>query len=156
VTKTFGMLWGYGGPGRTSTPSPSAWPAAGTPDPSKAASTTKWSNGRWSAAGPPLLRSGHCWPPRSSNRSEGSRIYPENVGQIRETAAPSRTGCASGRRPSSGRWRTQLGLERHGGRAPAGLWARIVQRLLALNPATWFNRQIGAPVKRSLIGYDHW
>lgn len=26
----------------------------------------------------------------------------------------------------------QLGLERHGGRVPAGLWARIVQRLLAL------------------------
>jgi Transposase DDE domain len=27
----------------------------------------------------------------------------------------------------------QLGHERHGGRIPAGLWARIVQRLLALN-----------------------
>jgi hypothetical protein len=31
----------------------------------------------------------------------------------------------------------QLGLERHGGRVPAGLWARIVQRLLALNAAIW-------------------
>jgi hypothetical protein len=49
----------------------------------------------------------------------------------------------------------QLGLERHGGRVPAGLWARIVQRLLALNAAIWFNWQIGAPVKRSLIAYDH-
>jgi hypothetical protein len=29
--------------------------------------------------------------------------------------------------------KNQLGLERHGGRSPAGLWARIVQRLLALN-----------------------
>jgi len=49
----------------------------------------------------------------------------------------------------------QLGLERHGGRVPAGLWARIIQRLLALNAAIWFNWQIGAPVKRSLIAYDH-
>ena len=47
--------------------------------------------------------------------------------------------------------KNQLGLERHGGRVPAGLWARIVQRLLALNAAIWFNWQIGAPVKRSLI-----
>jgi hypothetical protein len=49
----------------------------------------------------------------------------------------------------------QPGLERHGGRVPAGLWARMVQRLLALNAAIWFNWQIGAPVKRSLIAYDH-
>jgi hypothetical protein len=49
----------------------------------------------------------------------------------------------------------QLGLERHGGRVPAGLWARVLQRLLALNAAIWFNWQIGAPVKRSLIAYDH-
>lgn len=49
----------------------------------------------------------------------------------------------------------QLGHERHGGRALAGLWARIVQRLLALNAAIWHNWQIGAPVKRSLSVYDH-
>jgi hypothetical protein len=51
--------------------------------------------------------------------------------------------------------KNQLGLERHGGRAPAGLWARIIQRLLALNAVIWFNWQIGASVKRSLIAYDH-
>jgi hypothetical protein len=51
--------------------------------------------------------------------------------------------------------KNQPGLERHGGRAPAGLWARIAQRLLALNAVIWFNWQIGAPVKRSLIAYDH-
>jgi hypothetical protein len=51
--------------------------------------------------------------------------------------------------------KNQLGLERHGGRVPAGLWARVLQRLLALNAAIWFNWQIGAPVKRSLIAYDH-
>jgi hypothetical protein len=51
--------------------------------------------------------------------------------------------------------KNQLGLERHGGRVPAGLWARIIQRLLALNAVIWFNWLIGAPVKRSLIAYDH-
>jgi hypothetical protein len=51
--------------------------------------------------------------------------------------------------------KNQLGLERHGGRVPAGLWARIVQRLLALNAAIWHNWQIDAPIKRSLINYDH-
>ena len=51
--------------------------------------------------------------------------------------------------------KNQLGLERHGGRIPAGLWARILQRLLALNACIWHNWMIGAPVKRSLIAYDH-
>jgi hypothetical protein len=51
--------------------------------------------------------------------------------------------------------KNQLGLERHGGRVPAGLRARIVQRLLALNACIWHNRMTGAPVKRSLIAYDH-
>src|SRR6201993_626752 len=51
--------------------------------------------------------------------------------------------------------KNQLGLERHGGRIPAGLWARIIQRLLALNAVIWHNWLIGAPVKRSLIGYEH-
>jgi Transposase DDE domain len=51
--------------------------------------------------------------------------------------------------------KNQLGLERHGGRVLAGLWARVVQRLLALNAVIWFNWQVAAPVKRSLIAYDH-
>jgi hypothetical protein len=51
--------------------------------------------------------------------------------------------------------KNHLGLERHGEQVPAGLWARVVQRLLALNPAIWHNWQIGAHVKRSLIAYDH-
>jgi hypothetical protein len=34
---------------------------------------------------------------------------------------------------------------------PAGLWARVIQRLLALNVVIWLNWLIGAPVKRSLI-----
>jgi len=48
----------------------------------------------------------------------------------------------------------QLGLEYHGGRVSAGLWARVLQRLLALNACIWHNWMIGAPVKRSLIAYD--
>jgi hypothetical protein len=51
--------------------------------------------------------------------------------------------------------KNQLGLLRHGGRVSAGLWARVVQRLLALNACIWHNWMIGAPVKRSLIAYDH-
>ena len=51
--------------------------------------------------------------------------------------------------------KNQLGLERHGGRVPAGLRARIVQRLLTLNAAIWFNFQIDTPVKQSSIAYDH-
>jgi hypothetical protein len=51
--------------------------------------------------------------------------------------------------------KNQLGLERHGGRIPAGLRTRIIQRLLARNACIWHNWQIGAAVKRSLIAYDH-
>jgi hypothetical protein len=65
---------------------------------------------------------------------------------------PPATSPGSGRATSTD---SQLGLERHGGRIPAGLWARIIQRLLALNACIWHNWQIGAPVKRSLIAYDH-
>ena len=54
-----------------------------------------------------------------------------------------------------GTLQSQLGLERHGGRVPAGLRARVVQRLLALNAVIWHNSMTGAPVKRSLIACDH-
>lgn len=49
----------------------------------------------------------------------------------------------------------QLGLDRHGGRVISGLWARVVQRLLALNAVIWFNWKIDTPSKRSMIAYDH-
>ena len=49
----------------------------------------------------------------------------------------------------------QLSLERHGGRTPAGVYARIAQRLLALAAAIWHNWRINAEPKRSLIAYDH-
>jgi DDE family transposase len=49
----------------------------------------------------------------------------------------------------------QLSLERHGGRTPAGVYARTAQRLLALAAAIWHNWHTGAANKRSLIAYDH-
>jgi hypothetical protein len=49
----------------------------------------------------------------------------------------------------------QLGLERHQGRTLAGVYVRVAQRLLALTAAIWWNWQIGAPDKRSLVAYDH-
>jgi hypothetical protein len=67
---------------------------------------------------------------------------------------------------SLGRWRQwiestfdtlkdQLGLERHGGRTLPGVVVRVAQRLLALAAVIWWNWEIGAPDKRSLIAYDH-
>lgn len=51
--------------------------------------------------------------------------------------------------------KNQLGLERHNARTTEGLWARVCQRICALNAAIWHNWLIDAPVKRSLIAYDH-
>jgi transposase len=49
----------------------------------------------------------------------------------------------------------QLNLERHGGRTPAGVYARVGQRLLALAAAIWHHWRLNAEDKRSLIAYDH-
>jgi Transposase DDE domain len=49
----------------------------------------------------------------------------------------------------------QLGLERHGAHTIQGVWIRVAQRLLALAAGIWFNWQLDAPVKRSLLAYDH-
>lgn len=51
--------------------------------------------------------------------------------------------------------KAQLDLERHGGRTPAGVAVRVLQRLLALTTAIWHNDKTGAPVHRSLTAYDH-
>jgi len=51
--------------------------------------------------------------------------------------------------------KAQLDLERHGGRTPAGVMARVLQRLLALTAAIWHNHRTDAPITRSLIAYDH-
>jgi Transposase DDE domain len=49
----------------------------------------------------------------------------------------------------------QLDLERHGGHTPAGVLARVLQRILALTAAIWHNDRTGQPVMRSLVAYDH-
>ncbi len=51
--------------------------------------------------------------------------------------------------------KVQLDLERHGARTPAGVLARVGQRILALTTAIWHNRRTGTPITRSLIAYDH-
>jgi len=49
----------------------------------------------------------------------------------------------------------QLSLEGHGAHTIQGLWIRVAQRLLALATGVWVNWQLDAPVKRSLVAYDH-
>lgn len=49
----------------------------------------------------------------------------------------------------------QLDLERHGGKTPEGIIARVLARVLALTAAIWHNDKAGQDVKRSLIAYDH-
>ena len=49
----------------------------------------------------------------------------------------------------------QLDLERHGGRTPEGIIARVLARILALTAAIWHNDKTGQPVMRSLTAYDH-
>ena len=52
--------------------------------------------------------------------------------------------------------KAQLDLERHGGRKPAGVCARVLQRLLALTAAIWHNETTNRPgPARSLLAYDH-
>jgi hypothetical protein len=49
----------------------------------------------------------------------------------------------------------QLGLERHRAHTIQGVWIRVAQRLLALAAGVWWNWKLGAPIKRSLVAYDH-
>ena len=52
--------------------------------------------------------------------------------------------------------KAQLDLERHGGRKPAGVCTRILQRILALTAAIWHNETSTRPgPPRSLTAYDH-
>jgi hypothetical protein len=52
-------------------------------------------------------------------------------------------------------FKAQLDLERHGGRTPAGVIIRVLQRILALTAAIWLNDKTAAQTHRSLIAYDH-
>jgi len=51
--------------------------------------------------------------------------------------------------------KNQLGLEQHRGRTLGGVFVRVAQRLLALAAGIWFNWQLQAHDKRSLLAYDH-
>jgi hypothetical protein len=52
-------------------------------------------------------------------------------------------------------FKSQLDLERHGGKTPTGVAVRVLTRILALTAAIWLNDLTGQPVKRSLTAYDH-
>jgi len=52
-------------------------------------------------------------------------------------------------------FKSQLDLERHGGRTPSGVLVRVLQRILALTGAIWHNDRTSQPIKRSLLAYDH-
>jgi len=53
-------------------------------------------------------------------------------------------------------FKSQLDLERHGGRTRPGVCARVLQRILALTAAIWHNETTSQPgPARSLIAYDH-
>ena len=49
----------------------------------------------------------------------------------------------------------QLDLERHGGKTPKSILARVLARVLALTAAIWHNYKTGQPVMRTLTAYDH-
>jgi hypothetical protein len=51
--------------------------------------------------------------------------------------------------------KTQLDLERHGGRTPGGVLTRVLQRLLALTAAIWHNSKTGQRPLLSLVAVDH-
>jgi len=51
--------------------------------------------------------------------------------------------------------KSQLDLERHGGRTAAGVFTRVAQRLLAMAAAIWHNWETGMTSKRSLTAFDH-
>ena len=49
----------------------------------------------------------------------------------------------------------QLNLEHHGGHTPTGVLIHVLQRLLAMTAAIWYNDHTDQPVRRSLLAYDH-
>jgi hypothetical protein len=49
----------------------------------------------------------------------------------------------------------QLDLEQHGERTFEGVAIRVAQRVLAMAAGIWHYNQIGAPVTRSLIAFEH-
>jgi hypothetical protein len=57
--------------------------------------------------------------------------------------------------PVNWTFKGQLDLERHGGRTPEGIMARVLARILALTAAIWHNDKTAQPVKRSLTAFDH-
>jgi hypothetical protein len=88
------------------------------------------------ATGIELLR-----PPRKGERSRPGQRFFKPLRQVIESV--------------NATFKGQLDLERHGGKTPAGVCARIAQRVLALTAAIWHNDTLNLTVHRSLTAYDH-
>jgi len=83
-------------------------------------------------------------PPRQPLRSGRPRPHPRRDRERRRSSRDVAAGLAGRSRDvRAAIVKHQLGLDRPGGRIPAGLRVRAVQHLLALNAAIWFNWQIG-------------
>jgi hypothetical protein len=57
--------------------------------------------------------------------------------------------------PLNRTFKGQLDLERHGGRTPAGIAIRVLQRFLALTTAIWDNDKTGQATPRSLVASNY-
>jgi hypothetical protein len=152
--------WGlklYGWPARTGCRWPGAWPtplrvsarlprACWTTPPASTSCALAWSfwATRASPAGP--------WSKWSLSWTRGWSVP---IGPTSRPGSATWAGSASGVEAIFDTLNDQLGLERHGAHTIQGVWIRAAQRLLALTAGVWFNWQLGAPVKRSLVAYDH-
>ena len=104
-------------------------------------------------------RPGRQGPGRAADRTLRRRPGPGAPGPARphrrqSAASGTSPGCASGSRRSSTPSRTSSASNGTAA-APAGVYARVAQRLLALAAVIWLNWRTGTSEKRSLIAYDH-
>ena len=76
-------------------------------------------------------------------------LRPVRKGEARRAGQNSSSRCARSSSPSTGP-SEELDLERHGGKTPEGILARVLARVLALTAAIWHNDKTGQPVMRSL------
>ena len=75
----------------------------------------------------------------------GLELYPDKTRIVYCKDADRR-----GSKPINDTFKGQLNLEQHGGHTPAGVWVRVVQRVLALTGSSLY--QVGWPRRGGLTG----
>jgi hypothetical protein len=90
----------------------------------------------------------------SRGRRPGPRLTLIRPARKDQTPGTSPDGCASAQ-ASTWTSKSQPGPDRHRGRAPAGLRARVGRQFLALHAVICHIQATGAPVRRSMIARDH-